>query len=338
MTSTKIPHLCGGTLFDLILEALKPRTKARNKLNGGSDGLKLSDVLAGLIYVVTGEDVNPYAGDTLKKCASNFKKCEPGEGAYLPFSDPSTVSAFHSEIERKSPDLQKRMSEFIEQYLNANKCEWLIRALIDLMQQDEAVDNSIEIAVSYTATVAVAKLGEVDLFICQPFLLSVLDYVLQNCPDAESGKATFESWYEQATPRSEWKFKKTNTIGQRIHPITVSFEEATYDAPVCDTPSPVSSSQDTEEVIDAEADRNLIIDNVSKALLVFADVLERQQHQIAEGIRASKKDSSAQAEDKTETDKEKTAEQPIVQQQTNVVQNGQNNFNLTNNGTMNFKL
>ena len=28
----------------------------------------------------------------------------------------------------------------------------------------------------------------------------------------------------------------------------------------------------------------------------------------------------------------------IIQQQTNVVQNGENNFNLTNNGTMNFNL
>ena len=28
----------------------------------------------------------------------------------------------------------------------------------------------------------------------------------------------------------------------------------------------------------------------------------------------------------------------VIQQQTNVIQNGENNFNLTNNGTMNFDL
>ncbi|MDO4353535.1 MAG: hypothetical protein Q4C93_01060 [Clostridia bacterium] len=74
MTPNLVPHLCGGILFDLLLEARKPRQKARNKLNGGSDGLTIPGVYAGLIYIVTGEDYSSIAGTTLNKCATNYKK------------------------------------------------------------------------------------------------------------------------------------------------------------------------------------------------------------------------------------------------------------------------
>lgn len=73
MTPNPVPHLCGGILFDLLLEARKPRQKARNKLNGGSDGLTIPGVYAGLVYIVTGEDYSSIAGTTLNKCATNYK-------------------------------------------------------------------------------------------------------------------------------------------------------------------------------------------------------------------------------------------------------------------------
>ena len=70
MAPTKIPHLCGGILFGLLYEAKKPRRKAKDKLKGGSDGLTIPGIYAGLINVVTGEDLSAYAGTTLKKCAT----------------------------------------------------------------------------------------------------------------------------------------------------------------------------------------------------------------------------------------------------------------------------
>ena len=52
MTPTKVPYLCGGILFSLILQARKTRIKARDKFNSGSDGLKDTDVMMGLVKVV----------------------------------------------------------------------------------------------------------------------------------------------------------------------------------------------------------------------------------------------------------------------------------------------
>ena len=59
-----MPYLCGGILFSLILQARKTRTKTRDKLKGGSDGLKDTDVMMGLVEVVTGDCFDSAQGTT----------------------------------------------------------------------------------------------------------------------------------------------------------------------------------------------------------------------------------------------------------------------------------
>ena len=66
MTPTKVPYLCGGILFSLILQARKTRIKARDKFNSGSDGLKDTDVMMGLVKVVTGDSFESAQGSTLR--------------------------------------------------------------------------------------------------------------------------------------------------------------------------------------------------------------------------------------------------------------------------------
>lgn len=218
------PHLCGGTLFDLFLEARKPRSKARNKLKGGGDGLTEPALYAGLIKVVTGEDLSSSAGGTLRKCASDYKKCISSKGSYVPFTQQSTVSAFCSSLKRKYSDILNRMTEFISMFLNEEKCEWLVRAIIDTIQQDALIPNDTPFAIDYKTSVPVETLSEIEGLILQPFLISVLDYVLQHSPDCESGKDTFQKWYHQSSSRAEWKF--CSEIGNSIHPIKIIITSA----------------------------------------------------------------------------------------------------------------
>lgn len=75
MTSPNIPYLCGGIIFDLLLEARKPRQKVRDKYKGGSDGLSDPDVMEKFIYIITGENTD-ISGGTLKKCTSEYKSCQ----------------------------------------------------------------------------------------------------------------------------------------------------------------------------------------------------------------------------------------------------------------------
>lgn len=142
MSQTIIPHLCGGTFFALILQARKIRKKARDKQNGGTDNLTAQDVFAGLSNVLTGEKINPKGG-TLAKCASQYKTCKSSSGCYVPFTDVAIVSAFNSSIQMKDPDLYARITDFIESYLNKDKCKWLVSALLDTIREDTSIPDEI---------------------------------------------------------------------------------------------------------------------------------------------------------------------------------------------------
>lgn len=281
MAPTKIPHLCGGTLFDLILEARKPRRKARNKLSGGTDGLTAADVYSGLIEVVTGEKMS-YAGRAFNKCVSNYKNCSSSKGVYVPFTEPTTQSAFVSQYKRKDPDLLERMSGFIDTYLNENKCEWLVRALIETMQQEQL---DIDIAINYTDSLKACDLHTAKSIDLVPFLLSVLNYVMVNYPDCESGRPTFEAWYTQSSPKAEWKFK--SNIGEAINPMKVSFDPAVPDQSV-----PSVESRSAEENIDVKtdtrSDSQIIAEHLGKSLQPLVDALEAQKAKLPDTEQMAK--------------------------------------------------
>lgn len=221
MAAESIPHLCGGIFFALVLEARRARRKARAKLDGGTDNLTAVDVYAGLTKVLTGEDVSA-AGKTISKACTLYKTCQSSSGTYVPFTDRATISAFDASMKRKNPDLPKRMSEFIDTFLNLEKCEWLVRALIDTIQQDSGIDDGEGFLVTYEAAVRKQDLDKVPGVILEPFLLSVLHFILLTSPDAESGRPTFEAWYSQSSKKAEWVFR--SDVGAALPPMRVKSE------------------------------------------------------------------------------------------------------------------
>lgn len=295
MTPNPVPHLCGGILFDLLLEARKPRQKARNKLNGGSDGLTIPDVYAGLIYIVTGEDYSSVAGTTLKKCATNYKKCDDSTGDYVPFTKAATRSAFQNLYQTNKPCLLKRTAGFIEKYLNKDRCVWLVSALIETMQKDASVDGETLIVISHTNSLSVKQLHEAPQIMLLPFLLSVIDYVMCNCPDCESGKTTFTAWYSQAGSNTEWKF--SSDIGSGISAINVDTD---LSVPTTDTSLSTSTDATQEGLTDREVINNAILNTGRIMEKAFGAV----EHQLAEQIRRNNKkaDSSEDEFDNVEAE------------------------------------
>ena len=93
-----MPYLSGGILISFILQARKTRTKTRDKLKGGSDGLKDTDVMMGLVEVVTGDCFDSAQGTTFGKCTTQFKTCQDYGTTYIPFTGPSVISSFNSII------------------------------------------------------------------------------------------------------------------------------------------------------------------------------------------------------------------------------------------------
>ena len=303
MAPNSIPHFCGGILFCLLLEARKPRTKARNKLNGGSDGLTAPDVYAGLIQVVMADR---YLGkSTLEKCASDYKKCESSKGSYVPFTEASTISSYHSAVLRKDPALIERITEFISTYLSSGKYEWLVRALIDLIQSDKGITWDPEIAINYSEQKKISELDSVNDIVLQPFLISIIDLMLQYSPDSESGRPTFESWYTQSSPKAEWKFRKDNTIGDRIHPINVILDIADSTTPQTSDCEIVDDIDDSFIGIQDQSDDEVILEPMKNALSILADALTVQKQQLADQIRENKyKNSDEQLFEEFKTDSE----------------------------------
>ena len=333
MTPNTVPHLCGGILFDLLLEARKPRQKARNKLNGGSDGLTIPGVYVGLIEIVTGDDMSTSAGKTLSKCATNYRKCEDSTGDYVPFTDKSVQVAFKNLYITNMSLLLERTSKFARKYLNKDKCVWLVAALIETMQQDQSVDNDLQIAINYSEAMSVEELHTAKKIVFLPFLLNVLHYVMGNCSDCESGNATFKEWYSQATPKSEWKFN--SNIGACIPNIEVDTD---FNVPARDVHEDEATAPASGELSDHEVITNAMM-NTAKAM---ASTLGAANHQIAKEIRQKqKKQAPTQEEPEIEhieaeiVDDEipsgkETQNVTIIQNQTNIEHDESKSFNIDN--------
>lgn len=279
MTPTKVPYLCGGILFSLILQARKTRTKARDKYHGGSDGLKDTDVMMGLVEVVTGDSFVSSQGKTFGKCTTQFKTCQDYGTTYIPFTDSSVISSFTSSVKQKDPDLLKRMSEFINKYINEVRSEWLVKALFEVIQNDNEIDPDTSFAVTSkkeTAKKDVDNIHEVELPI---FLLSVLSFILNERKDNSKGRLTFESWHTQSGPKAPWKYNAD--VGNSIErSITVKTECEPTEPEVITTN--VSDSSTTEVLKKSATER--INDKILAAGQALADAWGNAMENLADEL------------------------------------------------------
>lgn len=245
MTPTKVPYLCGGILFSLILQARKTRIKARDKFNSGSDGLKDTDVMMGLVKVVTGDSFESAQGGTFGKCTTQFKTCQDYGTTYIPFTDPSVISSYTSSIKQKDPDLLNRMSEFINRFINEMRSEWLVKSLIEVIQNDAEIDKNTLFDIALNKSVTKENLNSITDVELPVFLLSILHFVITQRSDNTKGRATFEKWHTQSGKKSPWKFvSSVGTTNERSFVIKTTIEDANN--------SDTSPTDDVVEVIKSE--------------------------------------------------------------------------------------
>ena len=198
MTTDEKPRLCGGTFFVLVLQALRQRVKARQHYKGERDGLSDPEVLMGLIKVINPEYQEPREG-ALKGKTNDFKSCKTSTGQYLPFGDTPEIDTFDKRVRERFPDALGAMTEFVARFLEVGtvvkKDERLVKALIDLIQQDDSIEPEeafyIEENGGIIKKTALGGLGDV----CFPaFLLGVWHYVVVNRKDNSVGRATYDKW------------------------------------------------------------------------------------------------------------------------------------------------
>lgn len=198
MTNNDYPRLWGGTFFILVLQALRQRMKAREHYKGESDGLKDPNVLVGLIKVINPDYQEP-SGDALKGKTNDFKSCKTSTGQYLPFGDTVEVEEFDSRVQTAYASALGQMDNFVGQFLETGtavkKDERLVKALIDLIQQDESIDAEEEFYILETGEkIKKAALGDLTTVCLPAFLLGVWHYVVVNRKDNQVGKDTYNQW------------------------------------------------------------------------------------------------------------------------------------------------
>ena len=217
MSLQNIPFLCGGIFFNLLLQTRKPRTKARSKQKYGTDGLSAPEVMKGLVYVITGNELSKN-GD-FSKSTSEFRTCKINSSTYIPFEDNVITAFFNDAVTKKDPDTQKRMSEFIDAFVNPALLEWLAKSLIETIYNDKGISNETEFLISQTASLSVDKLVKVKNIEIEIFLLSIMKYIFSNRINNTLGIETFKAWFDRKSERSEWKFTNSeigNSIQQNI--------------------------------------------------------------------------------------------------------------------------
>lgn len=202
MATNEYPRLCGGTFFTLILQALRQRMKAREHYSGDSDGLSDPEVLVGLIKVINPDYTDP-GKENLKGTVNNYKACKISNSTYLPFDDEQVISAFDSKVKTAYQSVLNRMIGFVNDFLDmsetVHKDVNLVRAIVDLIQQDQTIKAGDEFFIGQNGEKKKkAALGDLKEVCLPSFLLGVWHYIVVNRKDNGIGKATYDVWCPSA--------------------------------------------------------------------------------------------------------------------------------------------
>ena len=249
MTNIEYPRLCGGTFMTLVIQALLQRKKAREHYKGESDKLNDPDVLVGLITVINPDYEDPGKA-VLKTKANDYKSCKLSKGQYLPFGDKLTIEVFDQRVRNNYLAARNDMCIFVDSFIETGtklqKDVRLVKALIDLIEQDESIDDSVEFLIGENGD-AVRKDQLRNLKrVCLPsFLLGIWHFIVINRKNNKVGQLTYDTWCpENGGGTREYE----GTMGDDI---SIEFDVYTL--------KPEDETEDTEqeaEVVEDQPERN----------------------------------------------------------------------------------
>ena len=249
MTNIEYPRLCGGTFMTLIIQALLQRKKAREHYKGESDKLNDPDVLVGLITVINPDYEDPGKA-VLKTKANDYKSCKLSKGQYLPFGDKLAIEVFDQRVQTDYLAARNDMCIFVDSFIETGtklqKDVRLVKALIDLIEQDESIDDSVEFMVGENGD-AVRKDQLRNLKrICLPsFLLGIWHFIVINRKNNKVGQLTYDTWCpENGGGTREYEGTMGDSISTEFDVYTLEPEDETED------------TEQEAEVVEDQPERN----------------------------------------------------------------------------------
>ena len=198
MTNIEYPRLCGGTFMTLVIQALRQRKKAREHYKGESDKLNDPDVLVGLITVINADYKDPGMA-VLKTKANDYKSCKLSKGQYLPFGEKLTIGVFDKRVQEDYLVARNDMSTFVDRFIETGtmlqKDVRLVKALIDLIDQDDSIDDDVEFPIGENGElVRKDHFGDLDKVCLPSFLLGIWHFIVVNRKNNKVGQDTYDIW------------------------------------------------------------------------------------------------------------------------------------------------
>lgn len=223
MANNTYPVLCGGTFFTLVLVAKREGPDKRSQYAGKLSEFSQPEALAGLGRVVYPE-YTPSGNTKVRSTnATAYRSCE-NDGTNLSFLNPQVVSTFDKRVKTDYPSALKAMVDFVSHFLEVGtstaKEIWLVKALLDLIDSDQSIDNDQEfLIVENGQGIKKAALRGMNDFCLQTFLLGVLHFIIVNRPDNKAGKGTFDLWCPSSGNRTirEYEGNMGNGITRAIN-------------------------------------------------------------------------------------------------------------------------
>ena len=212
MSDTNVPYLCCGVVFFFLKHAIKFNASRREAFKGipydHSDPKMVLDMLRALSKTHAVVEIDENSRNAFKTEVSKFLNCKKSGSERLLFDDASFVSGYKDMVRNEYAKAMNQMQEFIDTHLDGNRCAWLVKAILDLIDRDTSISNSDIFFVSSDSIPKTKnEMLSMESFHLSAFLVGVMDYILMYRPDNLAGQKTFEEWCEKEDHKP-WKLKK----------------------------------------------------------------------------------------------------------------------------------
>ncbi len=184
-------YFAGGIFFALILRSLKPISEETESYIEDPKYPSTLHVMEDLMKVILLND-NIVLTTTFKKNVSEYKTCKYNGGNNIPFNDSATLHAFDSGIKKNYQSYRNKMVDFLDEYIDVSKVEWLIDKCLKLLY----MDNDTEAEHPFFVLPSGSSIKYTDIFsmnkIDYPsFLLGVLHFILLNRQNNICGREAY---------------------------------------------------------------------------------------------------------------------------------------------------
>ena len=213
--------LCGGVLFFLLKQAALPDKQSRPKTKEKHSELIL---MQDWIYTFTGSKNYGASKDT-----SMYKDCVSEGSTNLPFNEKAKCSAYEAILRDDYDTALKRMDEFVSCHMNPGMYHWLIKALLDIVDNDNKILPSDYFYIEPDGrAVTLTKLIHKEKYDISAFLVGILQYVLcKRFKMNKEGKDTLNAIGERCSGRTPRKYigNLGDSITRKIEVISPSDRE-----------------------------------------------------------------------------------------------------------------